>query len=397
MSEPWGLSELGFIRPEYDDILQDYEVKAVEIFGADINLSSRSPLGVFVRVFAWVASTLWMLVEKVYLAGYVDTASGASLFRIGKLVGITRISAMKATGESTFNGEAGTIIPAGFLVRTESNVRFLVQQRGTIPATGSITLPIVAEEVGSDGNVSAGSIVVAVTPIAGLASLQNNHDTVGGRLAETDEEFRDRYQSATSTGRSSSTDAIRADILKLPGVSSTKVFENENDTVTAGLPPHSIHAIVQGGSEEAIALCIHKRKSAGIQTHGTSSANIVDASGTERTIRFSRPTVLLVWVKVSGLVTSLSEGALPDVQAEIRDALIRYIGGTDSTGKVAQGMSIGESLMFNRLYTIINGVDGVENYQLTVSTNGSSYTSGDIGVAQTQVVTTALDKVVFAP
>jgi uncharacterized phage protein gp47/JayE len=396
MNEQWGLSDAGFLRPEYEDILADYEIKAVEIFGSDINLSSRSPLGMFVRVFAMIASVVWQLIEKVYNAGYVDTATGTSLSRLGKYIGISRLTASKSYGEVTFTGDAGTVIPQGFLVSTVNNTRFLVQNRGAIPSGGSITLPVSSESVGTDSNVSAGSITVAVTPILGLTSLSNANSMVGGRYTETDEEFRDRYQTATSTGNGSSADAIRSELLKLVGVSAAKVFENDgNEEDGNGLPPHSINAVVQGGDNSGIASTIHRQKSAGIATYGSVSVDITDASGAVRSIQFSRPSELSVWIKVSNLSASVSGDGLTELQSEISNAIIHYVGGVDSAGTTAQGLTIGESLLVSRLFSVLNGIEGVLNYSLSTSVNGTTYTQSDINPSISQVVRTSVNKVVF--
>ena len=55
MNDNWGLTESGFLRPSYADLLDAFEVKAKELFGSTVNLSVRSPLGIFLRIFAWFA------------------------------------------------------------------------------------------------------------------------------------------------------------------------------------------------------------------------------------------------------------------------------------------------------------------------------------------------------
>ena len=52
----WGLTSAGFRRPTYNELLDALEHKARELFGATANLTVRSPLGLFLRIFA--SSTL---------------------------------------------------------------------------------------------------------------------------------------------------------------------------------------------------------------------------------------------------------------------------------------------------------------------------------------------------
>ena len=81
MNENWGLTEAGFLRPSYTELLDALEVKAKELFGSSVNLSVRSPLGIFLRIFAWFAGMLWQLAEQVYNSGFVDTAMRICSFR----------------------------------------------------------------------------------------------------------------------------------------------------------------------------------------------------------------------------------------------------------------------------------------------------------------------------
>ena len=48
-----GLSKFGFRRKTYNEILEDMEARAKELFGESVNLSERSPLGMFLQTIAW--------------------------------------------------------------------------------------------------------------------------------------------------------------------------------------------------------------------------------------------------------------------------------------------------------------------------------------------------------
>jgi len=62
----WGLTALGFRRPTYTQLLDALEYKARELFGATANLTVRSPIGIFLRIFAWMLNILFSVVEDVY-------------------------------------------------------------------------------------------------------------------------------------------------------------------------------------------------------------------------------------------------------------------------------------------------------------------------------------------
>ena len=62
----WGLTSAGFRRPTYNELLDALEHKARELFGATANLTVRSPLGLFLRIFAWILNILFSVLEDVY-------------------------------------------------------------------------------------------------------------------------------------------------------------------------------------------------------------------------------------------------------------------------------------------------------------------------------------------
>lgn len=50
-NQEWGVTERGFHRPTYVELLDAIEYKARELFGSKANLTVRSPLGIFLRIF----------------------------------------------------------------------------------------------------------------------------------------------------------------------------------------------------------------------------------------------------------------------------------------------------------------------------------------------------------
>ena len=97
----WGLTEKGFRRPTYVECLNAIEYKARELFGDKANLTVRSPLGIFLRIFAWAMNLLFSLLEDVYNSRFVDTAVGTSLYNLGKAIGLQLLPAQKASGYIT--------------------------------------------------------------------------------------------------------------------------------------------------------------------------------------------------------------------------------------------------------------------------------------------------------
>lgn len=121
------LTELGFKRFRYNDFLEIREAQARELFGEDINLSERSPLGKFIRLIAYSEAEQNELAEDVYYSAQVERTTGVSLDAAVKYAGITRIQAKKAYGPITATLNMGATIPAGSIVGTQDNIKFVTK------------------------------------------------------------------------------------------------------------------------------------------------------------------------------------------------------------------------------------------------------------------------------
>ena len=176
-NQEWGVTERGFHRPTYVELLDAIEYKARELFGSKANLTVRSPLGIFLRIFAWMLNILFSLMEDVYNSRFVDTAVGTSLYNLGKAIGLSLLPAQKASGYVEFTGAAGTPIPVGFLVRTVAGLQYAVLAAGRIDGFWEIGLKpwetaagellakeagaIVTDFVGGHNYENSGNMVVA--------------------------------------------------------------------------------------------------------------------------------------------------------------------------------------------------------------------------------------------
>ena len=395
MNSQWGLTELGFRRPSYEELLDGYEVSAKERFGQNINLGSRSILGLFLRLFAWVASHVWQQIEKVYNSAFVDGATGISLLRLGALIGISRLPAQKAVGTLTITGDPGANVYTGFIASANNTQRFVTMEDAEIGEDGFVTVPIQAYVAGPDGNVAAGTIATIVTPQAAVLSVINEDDTIGGRERETEAEFRARYIRSTDIAGGSNTDAIRAELLRTEAVAAAYVAENVTDETDAdGLPPHSIECVVYGGVNLTVATAIHRRKGAGINTFGTETVTITDASGRAKEIHFSRPTPRPIWVRVTGLVTG---DRFPlDGEEQIAAKLVAHIGDEGASSALTGGLSIGEPVIYNRLISPVNEVFGVVDFTLEISEDGEEWVKSNITIGPRDKAVTSTARVVVS-
>ncbi|OPY64071.1 MAG: Baseplate J-like protein [Pelotomaculum sp. PtaU1.Bin065] len=144
--------------------------------------------------------------QQVLQRGFASTTFGAYLDLRCEEHGLTRRTAVKATGTSTkgnpltINGQDGTIVPSGFRVATPADqgtrtpsVEFVTTSQYTIGPSGSVAVDIEAVEGGLKGNVAAGAISIVVTPIAGVTGVTNATQITGGLDTETDASLLARY------------------------------------------------------------------------------------------------------------------------------------------------------------------------------------------------------------
>lgn len=381
-STDWGLTDAGFRRPTYAELLDALEYKAREMFDSQANLTVRSPLGVFLRIYAWALNLLFSCLEDVYNSRFVDTAVGSSLYNLGRAIGLRLLGAQKSVGYLTFTGDDGVEVPKGFLAETIAGMQYTTLISGVI-SNGTVTLPASAVIAGPDGNTGENTISSITNPKLGISKVTNEKPFEGGRNTETDAEFRERYYLSVDFAGGVNIDAIVAEIyenaeavIAVTGEENDTDFENEN-----GLPPHSIEIVAYGGLDEDIAKAIYTRKAAGIQTYGNTTVDVVTASGATKSISFSRPSPVKVWVKIFNLVTN-KYFPLDGIE-QIKRGVSAYIG-ADTRG----GLNIGQSVICVTLPTEVLRVPGVVDFNLEISADGKSYSKENIVIASRQKAVT---------
>ena len=390
----FGLTDKGLRRKRYIDVLHTMEERAKELFGENINLTERSPLGLFLRVTAWSIGIVWQVVEDVYNSAFVDTAEGHNLDRVALYIGITRRSAVRATGTITFTGDNNTVIEEGFLAETEDGIQFTTTEEVTI-VTGTAEAEIKAVEPGTTGNVPAGTITEIVNPIEGLDSITNAVGTEGGRNKETDAELRERYILSVSKGGASTIDSIRASLLDITSVRAALVIENNTMTVDGeDRPPKSFESYVLAPNNietrGRVAQSIIESKAAGIEPYGSESETVEDLAGQEHTVGFTFATEVDIEVDV----TATTNQEYPvDGDERIVTEIVKYIGGEDADGAVYAGLSMGDDVIYTRIIKACYKVPGLDDVDVTINKVGVAAGTDNIAITLIEVAETDNTKV----
>lgn len=391
----YGITSTGFVPKTLEIVRDEVNADLRARFGPSIPLGDDEILGQIVGILAEREALLWELLETVYNMMDPDAATGTLQDAICALTGTVRLAATRSLVALVLTGTNGTVIPISSQVSTLSTDIFfrtlaqatlatliswapttaytLGQQRtnagrcyqvitaGTSAGSGGPTTTAAditdgtvhwrylgegaaatnanAEAVNTGPQVAlTGDITVIETPVGGWQSVINMADATPGRNVESDADLRVRREEELAAPGKSPIDAIRSDLLDVSGVTAVRVFENVTDVTDAdGVPPHSVEALVQGGTDQAIFDQLLDSVAGGIRTHGTTSGTSTDEEGVVHTMKFSRPTTINIWVIITLVKDAATYPADGDTQVKTAITTGSYVG---ITGKDAVSSAI---------------------------------------------------------
>jgi uncharacterized phage protein gp47/JayE len=126
-----------------------------------------------------------------------DTAEGEWLDRHGNIWLVNadgstgRKAATFAEGSATATGQAGFLMPAGTQL-SSLGVNYQTTADAYMIGTGPVSVPVLALQAGSIGNLDTGSVLDVSSPIAGIDTSMTVETMTGGTDNETDAELRAR-------------------------------------------------------------------------------------------------------------------------------------------------------------------------------------------------------------
>lgn len=385
----YGIKPQGFVRKTYRQLLGERQDRARQLFGEDADLSDESPLGIFVKLIAWDADKLWQLAEDVYYSQQLSDAEGVSLDKLAAIGLMSRRSEQKALCELTFSGEAGCEIPAGTLAESKQGRIFATIASGVIGTDGRAKIWARDTSAGAGGNVNAGLINSIKTPVSGVNAVTNESGASGGADAETDAEFRARYANQRyATG--SSCEAILSAVLALDAVEDATLRENETNATVQDLLPHSISVTVSGGLDTDIADVILKKKPAGIATVGNHTVLVTSDDGAEKSVRFSRPEQVKIYIEYRIVRGSLWNSSC---LKEIKQRCVEYVGGYDDAGVKHKGLGLGGRLFQWKLLSAAGDIQGIESAEVLFGRSRNALSSETISFNEGELPETGFDMI----
>lgn len=407
------LDEKGFVRPTYDEIVQQESAKWVQLFGENAQTSAHSVGGILIRIHSYFMDKLYQLAEVIYNSQFVDSATGTTLDQLGANVGLTRLPAQVAMGSVTFYGKIGYTVPAGTLVRTPDGLEYVTSEETTLTDTGESGLTtddraytqLPADNNGNIPNLGSGTSHYLYANKTGAnynkanktsAIMVNSNENVryvtveeisGGADQETDINFRDRINLSNRTvAPSSPYNGIITAIEKVTGVTAVRIIANDTmvDDTATNTPAKSIHIYVNGGYKNDVAEAIFNSVSAGVLTVGQQKIDITDIAGGKHTICFDYPTTQDVYVSIK--LTKTNEYPL-DGDEQVKKIVMKYI----------NEIGMGNTVYYSYLYRLIyDQVPGIQVADIKIGTSKDSLAAQDITLTNVETAQITAEKVMIS-
>lgn len=349
------------------------------------NLDPSTPDGLKMAHDAEIFYALDETLQRAYNSKDPNKAKGNDLDIICSLTGTIRSSGSRSSVELTLTATPGTVILKGN--RFESAVtgsRWSTDQTVTADGSGSATVNATCTVAGPT-QADADTITRIVDVVAGLASVNNADPATPGTDTQRDEQL--RVTRATAVGRpgNNQIDSMIGELFGVSGVRRVKVYENDTNSaaVTAdnphGLPAHSIAPVIDGGTDDDVAMAIYLKKNPGALLHqaGTPFEVLVTSPKyptNQKLIRASRP----IYVDMIAVINVANDGTLPpNADQLIKEAVMEYAAGDlipADVGFKISGFDIGESVPYSSMFTPINKVIGAygNSYVTLLQLNGGS-------------------------
>lgn len=342
-----------------------------QIYGPDINLSSDTPDGQMMMIFIQSILDLEDLLTQIYNQFDPDNAIGKVLDQRVAINGIQRqAGTYTVTNITLVTSQALNLYGVDqetqeiYTIQDNAGNKWNLIETVSIPSSGTYVLAFQAERPGQVLS-TPNTITTPVTVVLGVTSV-NNPTTYSslGINEETDYALKIRRQKSVALSSQGYLEGLLAALENIPGMVSAFVYENDTGSTDGdGIPSHSIWVIVSGtASAAAIANAIYTKRNAGCGMKGDQTFNIVQADGTNFTIRWDDVESEALFIKFTA--TSLDGVNPPNITA-IKDGLTTLF----SPG-------VAEQVNINDLATVVQQIDNntlVTNAGFS-TTLGGSYT-----------------------
>lgn len=356
----------GFIAEPVEEVRKNVQQVWIDAFKSpdlpELNTAAETPQGQLID--SQTASIMNKDNEFIFLANQFNPESADGIFQdaLAAIYFLQRQPATATTVICECSGLRGTLIPAGSIVKSDNNYRFVSLDDAVISDTGSVAVTFVLTETGIIP-VGAGTVTKIVTQIAGWDTVNNLSAGITGRNIESRSEFYARIKRSAAINSQGSINAIEAALANITGVTAVILLENDTDTtvVKSGvtIQPHSICISIFGGDNDKIAETIYKKKDMGCGTVGNTPLSYINSKGTLYNYNILRPEPAPIGI----YVTIYNTDNLPsNITQSIKQAVFNSFHGLDGSVPV----KMGETLYATRFASVITALSVVyKSIQIT--------------------------------
>ena len=333
------------------------------------NLDASTPDGLKMAHDAEIFYALDETLQQAYNSKDPNKAKGTDLDIVCSLTGTIRSNGSASSVPLTFTATPGTAIPKGNRFESvTTGSRWTTDQAVTADSLGVATVNATCTIVGPT-QADHDTITRVVDVVAGLSGVTNADPATPGTDAQTNEQL--RVTRATAVGRpgNNQIDSTYGELYAVPGVRRVKIYENDTDSSAVsvdnphGLPRKSYAVIVDGGTNEDIAMAIYLKKNPGPLLYQAGTPFEVEVASpkyptNKKVIRASRP----IYVDMLPVIHVVNDGTLPaNADQLIKEAMMEYAAGDlipADVGFKISGFDIGETVPFSTIFTPVNKVIG---------------------------------------
>lgn len=330
--------------PSYQDILALFLGNFRTVYGQSVDLEPSTSDYQWISVLALAIADAMSTAQLAYNNRSPVTAIGAALDTVVELNGVLRKNATASTCQVTLFGVVGTVISNGVVGDVNGNV-WNLPTPVTIGSGGQLVVTATCNVIGAINALPNQITSILSGATAGWTSVNNTVPAVPGQPVETDAALRGRQSLSVALPSQTILAGTVAAIAAIPGVTRYNVLENfTNASDSFGNPPHSVTAVVEGGTDLAVATAIFNNRGIGPLTNGTTTVSITDPN-TSITIpiSFDRPAYAPIYVTVNA---HLLTGGTSATLAAISSAILAYLNGlqigaaVNWTSLIAAAMSV---------------------------------------------------------
>jgi hypothetical protein len=354
------------VIPNEQAILAGVQADINAAFGGGVNSSLQTPQGQLAQTETAIIGDKNS--QIAYIANQVNPSMASGIWQdaIGEIYFITRIQAEGTVVNCTCVGAVNTVIPVGIIAQDTTGYLYSSTASGTIPSTGSITIPFQNQTTGAIA-CNPNALTIIVTAIAGWDTITNPTAGAVGNDVESRQAFETRRSASVAVNSVNSIQSIYGALSSIPGILDAFVVDNPLGTTqnygstNYPIPAHSVCVSVAGGTASEIGAAIWNNKPPGcgyVTTAGsyaTLGTTVVTDSNYIPPVPYtvtwlnagSTNTFFVVKIAYNTLVPS-------NIIQLTQTAVVQSFDGLDGNGPA---VSIGSSTYSGRYYGNINAIN----------------------------------------